>query len=312
MNNKYSLGLLAIMAISLCVGAMMLYTGNIIGIVPLCWGALMLKGFKQLSPSNPKECGLITLFGNRTKTTVSGTTFILDWLPFDVVGVVVFDMRQEDMDFDVESIRCSDGVRVGGKKAISASIIPDIKNLAKFDDAKRMKGIREQFDETFIALLQEIAREEGHGYRWMESHSEEIARELRRKLCSRLGDSSRQEDAEPSDESITNIAGFGVKIKKLRVKLTPVNKKIIEADESQVFEELDARGQLIDTRTINRQTEERYKIYFDEWIDGGRIGDPPSRKECRAEIMDERLAKNREYKKIVNPRGINVVQEKGD
>lgn len=296
MNNKYSIGLLLITGALLLIGGLGLFHGHLLSFIPLFLGvAMLLKGFRELSAANPKEYGLITFFGIRTKTVVKGLIFMLDWLPFDIVGVTVFDMRKVDKDFPIESIRCCDGVRVGGREAVSISLSPDENNLGEFDDAEQMDGIHLQVDDMLPAWLQEIARQDGHDYKWMETHTSEIRDELYRRLTT------------PNTKG--SLIGLGVVINKLQVKLHPNNPDVIKADESSVIEILDRKGQELDTETINKQVNARYQRYIQEWRDAGSPPDKkPSWKKCRREIFDERLAKAGKYQKIVNKGGVNVTE----
>jgi hypothetical protein len=298
MNNKYSMGLLMIMGTLLLIGIVSLFAGFIIGIIPIFLGvAMLLKGFRELSAANPREAGLITFFGNRMDDTkVKGLIFIMDWLPFDIVGVTVFNMQKVDKEFPVVSIRCCDGIRMNGSTFMSAS--PDENHLGKYDDAQRMDGIHAQFQDMHVTWLQEIAIQPGHDYKWMETHPNEIAIELRKKL-----------DAQ---SPLGNIENLGFKINKLQVRLKPINTEVIKADESQTFEMLDRLGQVKDTKTINNQTEARYQMYLKEWEkDGSPAGKKPQRQACRKEIFDERLAKAGKYEKMVNEGGVNVIDKKG-
>lgn len=300
MRNKYSITLLAIMGTLMTVGAISLFHGFLWGFIPLILGMLMLQGFKELSGSNPREMGLIKFMGIRTTTRVEGITFLLDWLPIEIVGVTKFDMRQEDKNFTIESIRCCDGVRMTGIASISLLADPD--NLGALDDAKLTKGVQDLVDEMVVVWLQEIAENSvaldggENSYKWMESHSKELGNKLREKL-------------EHGEGDLVDIENLGVRIYKLSVKLKPVSQDIIKADEDFIVERLQRKSEVEDTITVNTQTEERLKFLVSDWEKCGKLGRRPTFDDARKQIFNERLAKAGKFSKVVNKGGINVTKQ---
>ncbi len=299
LTNNYSSRLIGIMLSLITLGSLAAFYGYYVtGLILIIPGVMMFQGFKELSGADPREMGLIKFFGTRTDVTVSGLTFLLDWLPIEIVGVAIFNMQQEDKNFPVKSIRCYDGVRLTG--GISLALAPDPNNLGAYDDAKQMKGVQEQAGEALTVWLQEIVEKEktpdGNEmtYKWVESHSKELGDIIRLKL--------------ENGNDLLNLKNLGVIIKKLAVKLEPISKKIIDADEDRIVEQLQRQGELEDTETVNRQVQKRFDRYLQEWKENASIGPKPTFQACRKEIFDERLAKDGKYTKNVNEGGINVVQ----
>ncbi len=300
LTNKYSASLLAITALLILTGGILIFHQYYWGFVPFLLGMIMLQGFKELSASNPRQMGLITFFGKRTKVKVEGLTFLLDWFYIEIVGVAIFDMPQADKEYKIENIRCCDGVRMEG--TLSVSTYADENNLDKFDDAKRMEGVQSQLGDLSIPWIQKIASNpkaldgSKNDYKWMESHSKEISDKLRDEL-------------ENGQGNLVDLENLGVKIKKLALKLKPISKKITDADEDYVAEMLKRRAEEQDTETVNRQVAIRYKMYLDEWTTNGKSGQRPTLERCRKEVFNERLAKAGKFNKNVNKGGVNVIQQ---
>jgi len=278
LTNQYSASILSAMLILLTIGLATLFSGNYWGFIPFVIGMLLTKGFRTLSGSNPREIGLITFLGKRTTVTVEGLTLLLDWLPIEIVGVAVFNMQQEDKDFPIENIRSSDNVRMKG--TVSISFVPDVGHLDKFDDAKQMEGVKALIDDMLPVWLQKLARgteaNENHDYTWLESHPREMGEYLRNKL----------ENTDPHDRDAVDIANLGVTIIKFSAKLTPSSAKIIATDEDITVEALQRKAELADSETVDLQAEQRHDRYV------VRMGAAaPTLKECRDEIIDERLMK---------------------
>jgi hypothetical protein len=296
LTNKYSASLLGLMGLLVCLGALALFNGSLWGFIPLILGGLMIKGFRELSPADPREIGLITFLGKRTTITVEGLTFLLDWLPIEIVGVAVFSMQQEDMDFDIKSVRSSDNVRMKG--TVSISFIPDKNNLDKFDDAKQMKGIEALIDDMLPVWIQNYAQNDqsngpklGHDYAWLETRPKEVGKYLREKL----------ENKDTTDGDTLDLADLGVLIKKFSVSLSPISTKIVDAGEDTVVELLQRNAEKEDTKTVTEQAENRHEAYVKKM--GSKA---PTLRECREEIMFERLAKDKKVTIIQGGKNVNL------
>lgn len=312
MRNKYSLVLLGIMMLLLLVGCLALFFLEFIGVIPLVLGVFMLRGFKVISAGDPRKAGLITFLGKRQDDTpVEGLVLLLDYLPIEIVGVIEFEMRKEDREIPIESIRCADNIRMGGKVSISMS--PDIKFLGKFDDAGKMNGVFKQVDDQIITGLQEIARKNNH--EWMEDNTLAIGHQLMERINKFTYNARKRNDPHIEERDLADMCGLGIEINKLQVKLKPNSPEIIKASESRVLEELDRKGQEYDTETINKQVRVRYEMYLEQWILDNSSGQIPTTprptlENCRKEIFDERLDKHDKYTKMVNEGGVNVNQKK--
>ncbi len=292
-NNPFCQALLITMLALIIIGAYMLYKGDLIGFIPLMAGLAMTKGLKELSPANPRKMGLITFFGKRQDDSppVSGLILTLN-IFIEIVGVVEFDMRKRDNPIPIKSLRCYNGVRVGGK--VSISLTPNPMDLGMYDDAGQMDGAYKQLDDLITTSLQKIATQSGHTSKWMESNPDEIRQLLKADITNMLN----------------NGIKLGVIIENLQVDLIPINTDFIKADEKVAIEGLERKSQSLDTATVNKQALIRFKMYLDERRirkeHGLELGPCPTLQECRDEIFKERLAEAKLYQQIENKGGINV------
>ena len=261
----------------------------------------MFLGYKELSGSQPREMGIITLYGKRTLARVEGLTLLLDWLPMNLIGVSIFNMQIDDRDSVItpeKSIRCIDGVRMIG--VVSMALQANGTNLDKFDDAKSMDGIFKITDDMCPSWLKDIAQTSGgptapvRTYQWMEDQNIEVAKQLRLRL-------------EDPNNSLGGIANLGVTIRKLEVILRPLSDDIIKADQDQVVEVLERKAEEADTQTINKQVVLRLKAYED-WAgnDAAKIKLIPTWNKLREEVVFERLAKDKKVTIIQGGRNVNL------
>ena len=295
MNNKYSLTLFFIQLLCLLVGSVMLICYNLWGLIPFIWGGLMFLGYKELSGSQPREMGIITLYGKRTSARVEGLILLLDWLPMNIIGVSIFNMQIDDRDSVItpeKSIRCADGVRMIG--VVSMALQANGANLDRLDDAKGMDGIFKITDDMCPSWLKDIAKTPGRTYQFMEDQNIEVAKQLRTRL-------------EDPNNSLGGIANLGVTIRKLEVILRPLSDDIIKADQDQVVEVLERKAEEADTETINNQVLKRLKAY-EVWAgnDAAKIKLIPTWKQLREEVVFERLAKDKKVTIIQGGRNVNL------
>ena len=281
----------------LCIGGAKVYLGNMWGVAYVLAGAFFVLGFRVIQGSDPRKIGLILFLGNRTRYTAESLTLLLNWLPFfEIIDIVEFDTQMSDLDFEVETLRSCDGVRMKGK--VSLGIKPDEDYLAEFDDAKGVVGIKSQLEESIVSWLQDIAEKPNHTWKWLETHSVDIQRILRAKLEGEDENDTRDNDL------LVNAKGLGFKIVKLSVKFTPVNPAVITADEDSQIEELQRGPELSETSTINMQAKARLEMYL-----AGRLSPDekiPTLAECRDQIMFERLAKDKKVQIVQGGRTVNL------
>lgn len=294
--NPYSASLLSLMTVLIGIGGVSLFNGHPFGFIPLVLGGLMTLGFKTISGSEPREMGLVTFLGKRTDITVEGLTLLLSIFGVEIIGVATFNMQQEDMDFPIESIRASDKVRMKG--SVSISLVPDEGHLGKFDDAKQMKGIKALIDDMLPVWIATYATGDaaagipGKTHAELETNPKEIGRFLVEKLS----------NISPSDGDLNDLEGLGVKIRKMSVKLKPINEDLIKAGEDSVVEMLQRDAEIKDTETINKQTAMRHALYK-ATMPADKV---PSVAACREEVMFERLAKDKKVTIIQGGKNVNL------
>lgn len=296
MANLCSIILLVLMLAFLGIGIGELYEGDNWGWLTLTIGTSILISFRKLSPA-PREVGVLTVLGVRTNIMVEGITLVWDPFGIEIVGLQRFVIKQYTKEFPVDSARCSDGVRVRGKAAIS--FFPDCSSastLWQYYDAGESEGVFEQIDEIVVVGIQEIVdgADDGVGrtYRWVETHPTKIAAELLVRIRSHRPISD-------SDE-LDDTRGLGIRIKKLQAPLTPINAEVIKADEDKVVELLQREAELRDTETVNKQAMSRKKMYEDQGLTDVNI------KACREEIMFERLSKDKKVNIVQGGRLVNL------
>ena len=236
----------------------------------------MFLGYKELSGSQPREMGIITLYGKRTSARVEGLILLLDWLPMNIIGVSIFNMQIDDRDSVItpeKSIRCADGVRMIG--VVSMALQANGANMCP-------------------SWLKDIAKTPGRTYQFMEDQNIEVAKQLRTRL-------------EDPNNSLGGIANLGVTIRKLEVILRPLSDDIIKADQDQVVEVLERKAEEADTETINNQVLKRLKAY-EVWAgnDAAKIKLIPTWKQLREEVVFERLAKDKKVTIIQGGRNVNL------
>lgn len=317
--NPYSGGLLLLMITSLALGGLALFNGWLMwGLLILIPGGLIASGFRILSPGEgdqPRQVGLITVLGQRTQYKVEGLTLACDQLGFNLVGITIIRIKKFEKAFPIKSVRCFDNIRLEG--LVSLSVVPDEKDdderVPKADrqtgadklwdwfDIGSEEGYFNQVNDILVVGLQEIVggddlegteRQEDRTYKWAETHPTAIQYKLLKRIKAHrpTGDNDELDDTR----------GLGGKIKKIQVTLTPINKKVVEADEDRVIEELQQVSELKETETINKQVLARFKLYTD-----GGLSDV-SMKACRDEIMFERLAKDKKVTIVQGGQLVNL------
>ncbi len=314
--NPYSFLLLTLLILFTGVGITLLSFGFLLwGMVSLVPAGLIASGFRILSPGEekdgkkiPRQVGVITVLGQRRYIKVEGLTLVCDQFGFDLIGLTVFEIKKEDFPVPVPNVRCQDGVRVKGE--ISMSVVADdsddaadkqngktgAQKLWDWHDIGRIEGYKNQVEEIAITGLQDILQAEvptgeaKRDFKWVESHPSQISLELMKKI---------QSWRPPGDNnSLDDTWGLGGKILKIQVPLTPINAKVITADEDKAIELLQREAELKDTSTINRQVLERIKFYTKQGLPN------VDAKKCRDEVMFERLAKD---KKVTISQGGRLV-----
>lgn len=253
------------MGILILSGLFLLFFQRWIGFIPLTMGGLLCLGFRQLKAS-PVEVGIITVFGDKVPVVVDeGLTLLLDWLPFDIIGIIIIEAETKNEDFkDRVSARCSDGATVTG--TVSVTFRPDYddddpavvanpmsagEKLILYANSGQRKGVIEQLDDIIVDCVKEIARKDGHTpdghtYEWMSSNPGEIAKILRAKLC----------DIPPDSTSALGSAKrMGIKIINIQVELIPSD-KVSKTDEDKVVERLQRQAELEDITTYKLQVDE--------------------------------------------------------
>lgn len=289
MRNTFSFGILMIIDLLIFIGSVMVYRGDLLGTVPILVAGMFMLGFKVIQGANPRKVGIVTFFGSRTSQTAEGLTLLCNW-PVDIVGISEYSTQLEDLDFPIENIRSSDGVRLGG--IVSLGIVPDEKTMDKFDDAKGFVGIKKQLDEIILSWLQQLANDKDHNWKWFEANTIVIQKMLTDHLNG-IGVTD--------DDSLVNAKELGFKIKKLSVKLKPLSSRVIEADEDVVVEQLERMAEIEDTKTVNEQAHIRFEMY-EEW-QKSHPGKIPTLAQCRDEILRERLVKKGKVEAIESGKG---------
>jgi hypothetical protein len=296
LRNKYSFSLLAIMAESLCVGGVMLINGNYWGCIPILLGCSLMSGFRIIQGSNPRKIGILTFLGKRVENTkVEGLTLIFE----PIIGLVEFENQLRDLDFEIKNVRSCDGVRLEGGTSLTIRI--DTNNIGQFDDAGGFDGIYKILDDNIPSWLQAIANERNasgatfRNWEWFEMNRNELRQILRAVL------EGEYEPMKDDENKYLNAKNLGFIIEKCDTNLSPKDKKIIEADEDSQVEKLQRKAEEEETATINQQTLIRYQLYKDNAKPGEQI---PTLKECRDEVMFERLSKD---KKVTITQGGRIV-----
>jgi hypothetical protein len=223
------------------------------GFIPLTLGALLCLGFKELKPS-PLETGIITVLGKKVPVLVKGWVLLLDWLPIDIIGVVVIIGRTFSKDFkeaDRIIARCFDGTTVTG--SVSITLVPDMEDdpvgtidwmsggdkMILYDDNGQEEGVLRQVADMIVDHIKEIAKLPGHDYKWMVSEVVMIDESLKVRL-----------QGKPHDTMLAlgNLRTMGVKFVNVQTNLV-ASKAVQDADEDKAIEDLQRASEAKNTKT---------------------------------------------------------------
>ena len=302
------------MGVLMVGGGVILFNGNMWGLVPFIIGGLMTLGFKgpkSTTASPVKKVWLLTFLGRQTTTIVRGLTLVMDW-PFEIVGYIEIDLKKVDHDFKMSKpILCMvDMAYVNG--IVSVSMVPDDKDdtvssgrksggekLQDFLNIGGIEGGKTQLDDILTASVQEVANE--CDTIWMETNVDELSKEILGKIKKGRLPSSNNEGDEGND--IDDTIGFGLKFPKFQVILKPVD-KVIDARNDSLIESAQREAELADTETVNQRVEARLKLYYPKGIKGNRS---QKVKQARDEVFEELSLKEGKYTRIANRGGVNVV-----
>lgn len=320
MKNPYSLVLLAIMFALISIGALILALGGLflgpvglLGFIPFVFGGLMIQGFSWPKDNTTSKVWLIRCFGQITTTKVTGLTFLMDWLPFEIVGKVEIDLAQKDHDFMLKKpIRCSDGVYLDNKKSlISTGMQADNRSgesLKDFQNVGGMKGAIEQLDDMLTMILEPIASL--HTSEWMETHGAEIKDLILPIVEGKVG--MKNGNGNPDNDDARHL---GLIFPKFQVVLV-APEEVIKARNNNRVQIEKREAELINTETMHMQIMDRYRLFSEGRKDkGGNIIVPPtpanlipSLVEIRAMIIQENLMQAGKVSEVTNKGGVNIVQ----
>ncbi len=256
---------------------MQLYEGNLWGLIPFsigCLIAIQFKGPASTKESGSGKIGLVTVFGKRTETIVTGLTLVLDW-PINIISFIEVDMSWVDMDFPntiIGAIRCNEKEDdTMNKSAIEDEIAyvygsvslscapndraegaigsPDYrsagKNIQTFLDIGGMTGAKKQLDDLLISGVKELGKI--HTTKWMETESRACAEYLQKQILQ-------------SGSNLTNTKGLGLKFLKFEVLLKPSD-KVIDKRNDILIEKAEKSAQILDTNTWNQRAKKRMFIH---------------------------------------------------
>lgn len=319
MNNKYSLSLLMATGIILLVSLVWLIFipafWNIFGLIPFIFGCTMVyQGLRSPESKPTRKIWLLTCFGMQTDVVIEGLTFICNWLPLDIVDFIEIDMEIVDAEFPVVNVLCKKEVNgalvndgyVSGD--VSTAFIPDdssAETLLQFINAGGAEGVKLLLKGIIAPQAQVIGST--HSNDWMETHNEDVALEILRKVEGAGGNVATNPDVASDDTQ-----GLGIRFKKFTAFLKPAS-EVITARNDQVKEEAERAGDLADNATINAMITERQKLSHQGTKDanGVSIIDPDATPLTVAMAQDqvalERAMKAGKYQRVDNRQGVNVL-----
>lgn len=288
MRNTYSLALLMIIDLLIFIGGMMVLQGDFWGIALVSLAGPFMMGFKVIQGANPRKVGIITFFGRRTSQVAEGLTLLCNW-PLDIIGVSEHEIKLFNISMEIKSIRSYDGVRL--EIPFSLSIKPDINKLDKWEDAGGDSGVTSILKGVVPSWIQQIITDEKCGWKWIEQHN----KDLQRLLCKRLeGNMPTPAGTTGSfdDNSLINTEEMGFEIANVSMEPKVINPDVVKADEDIQIEELQREAEVADTKTINKQAQDRFDMYK-KWAEDNPGIEIPTLAECRDQVMYERLAKDK-------------------
>lgn len=247
-----------VMAGLVILGVFLLLVGFLPGGILLGVSGLMyFKGLKDIK-ANPPHKGLLKVWETRLpKVENEGKVVTADYWPFFLTyEPVKVEKINEDFSFDV---RCNknandkDGKSQSGAKVkvpISIVYTPDPENFIQFQNSGGEEGVRNILTE----MMAEDARQMGKDNTWegMTFAGDDLSKNLIHQLT---GQEFRSEDKSEVDKlrltmeknGFPDIRGLGIKVRRLNVgEIEPLG-AVSEAADLAVKEELELRGDLVET-----------------------------------------------------------------